>query len=648
MTISSDRTLPLLFEESVQKYAGNVFIWEKKEGEYRGTTYRQIRDLAHCCAAGLLSLGLRKGDRVGLISEGRSEWVISELGILYAGGVNVPLSPKIDEPSELKFRLSHAGCRMVIVSETQSGKVSKLREELPDLEKVILLDGGRAPREGEVPFAHLLENGAEFLAGNRGEFERTWQAIRGCDPANICYTSGTVADPKGIVLTHRNYTANVEQSVALYPLPEWFCTLLILPWDHAFAHTAGIYALASTGSSAAAVQQGKTPMETLRNIPLNIREIRPTFLMSVPALAKNLRKGIESGVRGKGKAAQMLFAVALRTAYAYNAEGWNRGTGWRLLLKPLSGLFDALLFEKVRQSFGGRLEYFIGGGALLDIELQRFFYAIGIPMYQGYGLTEAAPVISANTPKRHKLGSSGVIVPNLEVRICDKAGEGVPPGQQGEIVVRGENVMWGYWKNKKATEETLREGWLYTGDLGYVDQDGFLHVLGREKSLLIGFDGEKYSPEGIEETIVSNSPSIDQIMLYNSQSPYTVALVVPNREALLNWLKRHHLTIDAREGQEGLLKLLEAELGAYRSGGRHAGTFPERWLPSAVALLDEPFTEQNRLLNSTLKMVRGKIVERYRDRLELLHSPGGKGVVNEQNRSVITDWLSGLGPRGSG
>ncbi len=648
MPTSSDMTLPLLFEESVRKFADNVYLWEKMEGRYRGTTYKQVRDLVHRCASGFLSLGLQKGDRIGLISEGRTEWVISELGILYAGGVNVPLSVKIDEPSELKFRLSHAGCRMVIVSESQWAKVARIRDELPDLEKVILLDGGEGLTKREISFNRLLEAGEAFLAGRQEEFERTWQGIRGRDPANICYTSGTVADPKGIVLTHRNYTANVEQSVGLYPLPEWFCTLLVLPWDHAFAHTAGIYALASTGSSAAAVQRGKTPMETLRNIPLNIKEIRPTFLMSVPALAKNLRKGIESGVRERGAVARMLFDVALKTSCAYNAEGWNRGRGWKLLLWPLTRLFDALLFKKIRQSFGGRLEYFIGGGALLDIELQRFFYALGMPMYQGYGLTEASPVISANTPAKHKLGSSGVIVPNLEVRICDEAGKDVPLGRQGEIVVRGENVMWGYWKNEKATRETLKDGWLFTGDLGYLGADGFLTVLGREKSLLIGFDGEKYSPEGIEETIVGNSLYIDQIMLHNSQSPYTVALVVPNRDALLSWLERHHLTVDAPEGQERILRLLDAEVAAYRPGGRHAGMFPERWLPSAVAVLDEGFTEQNRLLNSTLKMVRGGIVQKYKDQLESLCSPRGKEIVNEQNLAVVRNWCKAAEPTESG
>ncbi len=182
----------------------------------------------------------------------------------------------------------------------------------------------------------------------------------------------------------------------------------------------------------------------------------------------------------------------------------------------------------MREAFGGKLKFFIGGGALLDNELQRFFYAIGIPVYQGYGLTEAAPVISANCPEAVKFGSSGKLVKYLDVKICDSDGNTLAPGEKGEIVVRGDNVMKGYWKNQKATEEVLKNGWLHTGDMGYFSPDGFIYVLGRFKSLLIGNDGEKFSPEGIEEAIVEQSAFIDQVMLYNNQDPYTVGMIVPN------------------------------------------------------------------------------------------------------------------------
>jgi long-chain acyl-CoA synthetase len=308
----------------------------------------------------------------------------------------------------------------------------------------------------------------------------------------------------------------------------------------------------------------------------------------------------------------------------------------RTLRGPLHGLLRRVLFSKVRESFGGNLEFFIGGGAYQDIETQRFFYALGIPLYQGYGLSEAAPVISTNTPDAHKLGSSGRIIPNLEVRICDPEGGDLPVGEKGEIVVKGENVMAGYWHNEEATAETIKDGWLFTGDLGYMDSDGFLYVLGREKSLLISGDGEKYSPEGIEEALCSNSPYIEQVMLHNDHDPYTVALLYPSRETLREWLKFQGLSWTTEEGQHAALGLLKDEIDAHLPGGAHGGMFAEQWLPSAFAVLGEGFTEENRHLNSTLKMVRNRITEYYRDRLDHLYTADGRDPSNRRNRTIIS------------
>ncbi|MBM4161552.1 MAG: AMP-binding protein [Ignavibacteria bacterium] len=635
MTNSPPRTIPRLFEDSVQRFSKSVMMWEKKEKSYKGSTYSEIQESVHRCAAGLLTLGIKPGDRIGLIAEGRNEWVIAELGILYAGAISVPLSVKLEERSDLKFRLAHSGCRMVAVSGTQAHKVMKMRVDLPDLQKIILFDPQGTLAEDEIGFSELLERGKDYLRSHREELERTWQSVREDDPATISYTSGTTADPKGIILTHRNYVVNVKQCSRHLPQPEWYSSLLILPWDHSFAHTAGVYLLSSIGASMASVQVGKTPMETLRNIPVNIKEVRPTFLLSVPALAKNFRKNIEKGIGEKGKLIWNLFRKGLEFAYAHYGDGWNGGRDVGKPKHPIYRLCDALIFKKIRASFGGRLDYFIGGAAYLDIELQQFFYAIGIPMYQGYGLTEAAPVISANTPAKHKFGSSGTVLPDLQVKICDESGNTLPVGQKGEIVVKGENVMTGYWQNERATREVLREGWLHTGDIGYLDQDGFLFVLGREKSLLISHDGEKYSPEAIEETIVAHSPLIDQVMLYNNQSPYTVALVVPNKEAILAFLKSKKLSCHTEEGQESTLLLLQSEIDRYRAGNKDAGLFPDRWLPSAVCVLGEGFTEQNRMLNSTLKMVRSRIAEFYKNRIDFAFTTEGKNIRNHQNKTII-------------
>ncbi len=631
------RTIPQLFEESVKRYSNNVLMRQKEKDNYSVTTYSQMRELVYKFSGGLIQLGLRKGDRVALISEGRNDWVMSELAILYSGAVNVPISVKIDELNDLKFRLTHSGCKLVIVSGRQFEKIKKIKHDLPELEKIIVLDKIDNLANDEITKEDVFTLGKKYFEQSGEKFDSIWKSVEENDYANICYTSGTTADPKGIILTHRNYTANVEQSSSLLPVPEWYSSLLILPWDHAFAHTAGIYTLIKNGASMASVQIGNTPLETLKNIPVNIKETKPVFLLSVPALAKNFRKNIEKGIKAKGEKFYGLFQHALKTAYEINGDGFNKPSGLKTLMKkPLLKFYDKILFSKIRENFGGKLEFFIGGGALLDIELQKFFYAIGIPMFQGYGLTETAPVISANVPNCHKLGSSGKLVANLELKICDEKGSTLPVGQKGEIVVKGENVMAGYWKNPEATEESIKDGWLYTGDLGYLDEDGFLFVLGRSKSLLIANDGEKYSPEGIEEALVENSPYIDQAMLYNNQSPYTVALIVPNKDELLKYAKVSGLDIKTEEGQESVLSLIQNEIEKFKEGGEFAGMFPERWLPSAVAVLGEGFTEENKFMNSTLKMVRGKITEFYKSRIDYLLSPEGKIISNHQNKIIIS------------
>lgn len=630
------KSLIQFFEESVEKYSSNVYMWEKPQDKYEGTTYEETKKQVNEFAAGLHKLGIRKGDRLSLISEGRNYWVIGELGILYAGAINVPLSVKLT-PEEIKFRINHSGSRMVLVSSIQGQKLKQVIGECKTIEKVIHFDTQEEYSDKEIHFNEVRKIGREWLEspGNKAKFGEISASIKPDDFANICYTSGTTADPKGIILTHGNYVTNVYQSYSLMDIPSFYKTLLLLPWDHSFGHTCGIYAFMGKGASIASVKTGKTPMETLRNLPSCLKEIKPNLLMSVPAIAKNFRKNIEKGIREKGKMVEILFNHALKISYPYNKEGWNKGQGLQKLKKPLIDLYDKILFKKIRESFGGELDYFIGGGALLDIELQRFFYALGIPMYQGYGLSEASPVISSNSAGRHKLGSSGVLVNNMDLKICDDEGKELPVGQKGEIVIRGGNVMHGYWKNDSATREAIKEGWLYTGDMGYMSKDGFLYVNGRFKSLLIADDGEKFSPEGIEEAISEQSKYIDQCMLYNNQKPYTVALIVPNQHALKVYLEEKNLTADSDEGRRAITFLLENEVNEYRTNGKYGTMFPQRWLPVAIGILEEGFNEENGLMNSTMKIVRGKIMDKYMDLIEYLYTPNAKDVTNERNMEEI-------------
>ncbi len=630
------KSLIQFFEESVEKYNSNVYLWEKPQDKYEGTTYEETRKQVYEFAAGLLCLGVRKGDRISLISEGRNSWVIGELGILFTGAVNVPLSVKLTPP-EIKFRINHSESKMILTSNIQAQKLKQIIDECNTIEKIVHFDTQEEYSDREIHFNEVRKIGREWLESpeNKAKFEEIKSGIKPSDFANICYTSGTTADPKGIILSHGNYVTNVYQSYSLMDIPSFYKTLLILPWDHSFGHTCGIYAFMGKGASIASVKTGKTPMETLRNLPGCLREIKPSLLMSVPAIAKNFRKNIEKGIKEKGKITEMLFNHAIKISYSYNKEGWNKGQGIQKLKKPLIDLYDKILFSKIRESFGGELDYFIGGGALLDIELQRFFYALGIPMYQGYGLSEASPVISSNSAGRHRLGSSGVLVNNMDLKICDDDGKELPVGQKGEIVIKGGNVMHGYWKNESATRETIKDGWLYTGDMGYMTEDGFLYVLGRFKSLLIADDGEKFSPEGIEEAMSEQSKYIDQCMLYNNQKPYTVALVVPNQHALKGYLEEKNLTADSDEGKRAITTLLENEVNEYRTNGKFGDMFPQRWLPVAIGILEEGFTEENSLMNSTMKIVRGKIMDRYKDLIDYLYTPDAKDVSNERNIEEI-------------
>ena len=611
------KTIIDLFEESVSKYSNNTFMLEKVHESFLPTTYAKTKELAVNFGAGLSVIGLKKGDHLSILSEGRNMWIIGELALFYAGGVNVPLSIKLEESNDLLFRLIHADVKILLISARQLSKIRAIKDKLPNITHIILFDKIEKYEDREVYYEDIYKLGEEYLKNNRESFLEIGRSIRNEDIATITYTSGTTADPKGVVLTHRNYTANVEQSLSCITIPSSWRMLIILPLDHCFAHVVGFYIMIASGATVATVQAGKTGMDTLKNIPINIKEVKPHILLSVPALAKSFRKNIENAVKAKGPIVESIFKFGLKCSYIYNKDGWNRGSGLSFLLFPIVFIIKRLIFKKVASAMGGELQFFVGGGALLDKELQRFYYALGIPMYQGYGLSEATPVISTNIPARHRLGSSGILVKPMELKIVDGDGRELPVGSAGEIVIKGENVMAGYWKNPKATAETVKDGWLYTGDLGHMTKEGFLYVQGRFKSLLISSDGEKYSPEEIEEMLVSQSKIIQQVMLHNNQNPYTIAVIVADSSSA--------------NSREELVKLVWDEIEKYKGKGVYSGMFPERWLPATFILADEPFTEQNKMINSTMKMVRSKVEEAYRERIDFAYTPEGKNIFNKYN-----------------
>lgn len=621
-------------EQYTAKYGDETFLREKVDGVWKETSFNTTREEAHILAAGFMSMGLEKGDKVALISEGRNYWIFSELGILYAGAVNVPLSFKLESDTDLTFRINHSDARFVIASQTQIDKIRRVIDRCPKVEKVIVMDPIEL-KDGEIYIGDIMAAGKEYLKEHQDLLLERMASVGPDDYANISYTSGTTADPKGILLTHRNYTANVDQALSVISIDRGDVMLIILPLDHCFAHVAGFYVMMKCGGSIATVPCGKSTVSLLKNIPTAIKEVRPHVLLSVPTLSRNFKKSFDNAIKKSGSFVEKLYEFGIKNAETYNREYYNAGKPcWKMWWrKPINAVIDKLVFSKVREGFGGRIKFFVGGGALLDIELQRYYCAIGMPVFQGYGLSEATPVICSNSMGHARFGSSGRVVKPMDIKICDEDGKEIPNGETGEIVIRGENVMAGYWKNPEATAKTIVDGWLHTGDRGYICKEDpeYLYVTGRFKSLLIASDGEKYSPEGYEDSLADGSKFIETSMLYNNQSPYTVVLVIPNKTLLAEEVKKAGLDPGSLEGKKAQLSIIKEEVDAYRPGGRRAGMFPERWLPASVIVGDTPFTEQNGMLNTTMKMVRGKVEKFYADRIEYAMTVEGKDIMNQKN-----------------
>ncbi|MCQ2158873.1 MAG: AMP-binding protein [Bacteroidales bacterium] len=628
----------------VDKYAGQfksaTFLREKVDGVWTETSFEKTREEGIILAAGFMALGLAKGEKVSLISEGRNAWIYTELGILYAGGVNVPLSFKLESDHDLEFRINHSDSKFIVASESQIEKVRRVIGKCPAIEKVIVIDELEL-QPNEIHLSDVRAMGVEFLKNNKALLDERIASVGPDDYANISYTSGTTADPKGILLTHRNYTANVEQCRSVVKVPNGLTMLIILPLDHCFAHVAGFYFMMSNGGSIATVPGGKNAITMLKNIPVAINEIKPHVMLSVPAISRNFKKNIEAGIKKKGPKVEKLYEFALDNAIKYNREYYNMGKPfvklwWRGILKSV---FDKIIFKPIRENFGGRFMFFIGGGALLDIELQRYFCAIGMPIFQGYGLSEATPVICANSAGKGNaiFGSSGRLVQPMDIKICDEEGKELPHGQTGEIVIRGENVMAGYWKNEESTAKTIIDNWLHTGDRGYICKENprFLYVTGRFKSLLISSDGEKYSPEGYEDSLTDGSKYIDAVVLYNNQSPWTAVVIVPNKPALEEAVRKQGLEPGTDEARRAELQIIQGECDSYRKGGRHEGMFPEKWLPTALVIADTPFTEQNGMMNTTSKIVRGKVEKWYEDRINYAMTAEGKELCNPRNMASL-------------
>ncbi len=640
------RTVLQMLRTSAVQYPKTAYTNQKGDNGWVGLTYPEVLHESRFLAAGLYQLGIEKGDKIAILAEGRNRWLTSEYGILFAGGTTVPLSIRL-LPDEVLFRLNHSESKAVVVTRNTFEKVASIWGQLEFTKKIIFLEDDSILIEKDcekfginiskdvIVYNSLLKSGKHEFENCEDYLDKLESEIAEHDVVTISYTSGTTGDPKGIMLTQLNYYSNCTDAMEYFNVTEGDRIYIILPLDHSFAHTVGIYAGLLRGLSLYFVDARGGGMQTLKNIPINLVEANPHFILTVPAISGNFMTKIKDGVAAKGKLINAIFTAGIHAGMRINRDGFRKaGILTRLVYYLPHKIAEVLIFRKVRKIFGNSIRFCVGGGALLDIRQQLFFSAIGVPVYQGYGLSEATPIISANTADIHKMGTSGKVIPNIDCRIVNSDGTEVASGEKGEIIIKGDNVMKGYYKNPESTAKTVKDGWLYTGDLGFFDQDGFLVVVGRGKALLISGDGEKYSPEGIEEAIQNSSELIFQAMVYNDMRKYTTALVTLNAAKIAKYVEKHRIA-----DSEVLLKAIKHDFYKFKDTVEYRNQFPEKWIPTTFQIIGEPFTEQNLMVNSSMKMVRHKIQEVYHDKIEVMYTPEGSNAVNDLNRQTIKKYL---------
>jgi len=645
-------TVIQLLHDAAKNHGDMAYLGGKNGDKWITYSFSDTDRLSSAFAAALIQKGFKKGDNISILSEGRPSWVISEFGILKAGCVSVPLSTKL-LVDEIVFRLDHSESKALLVSENNLQKVVEalkvvrfkpiliiISDRGPNLEELIKKNSSSI-KNNVLFYEDLVAEGEKLLnqpssGGNyRAKLEEIKQIISIDDTVTISYTSGTTGNPKGIMLSHRNYVHNAVNAMKVVHTEKGWKSLIMLPLDHSFAHTVGLYVFVIRGMSMYFVDAQGGPLAAMRNLPKNLKEVDPDFLLTVPALSGNFMKKMILGISEKGGLIKGIFNAGLKAGIARVGNGYNKPPfSTRLRNYFPWALANALIFPKLRAVFGKDIKFCIGGGALLEIKQQEFFNAIGAPVYQGYGLTENSPIICSNSAAKHKFGTSGVIIPNLDVRIMKDMETECGIGEIGQIVTRGGSVMKGYYRNPEATEETLVNGWLWSGDLGYKDADGFLVVTGREKALLIAADGEKYSPETIEEAVINCSVFINQIMAYNEQCKFTSAIITLNADELKTAVSSKGLGVSSDEDFNKIISLVKSDLSAFAKHSDYMG-IPAQWQPASFAIIPGIMDESNGLVNSTMKLVRHKVREYHKSRFDEIYASGIADPLLAGNREAL-------------
>lgn len=598
------RSLPELLKRQAERHGDLPALRYKKEGTYVSLGYRQYYQRALMAARGLRKLGVEPGDRVAILSENRAGWVIADMGILVARGVTVPVYPT-STPDQVAYVLNHAACKVVFVSTLQQyEKLLEMRREIPEVETVVAFERFIGSRE--LPVIHLYqlsEISFPITDAQRQELEALIELSDARDMATLIYTSGTTGRPKGVMLSHANILTDAWNGLKkLGGLESRETFLSFLPLSHVLERTAGYYAALMGGSEIAFA-------ESIDKVVENIVEVQPTAMVSVPRLFEKIYSRIYENAHQLSALKRRLFHGAVRVGheYVYRKYVQRQPTGW---LGVRYRLADRLVFRKIRARFGGRLRFCISGGAPLDKTINEFMWIIGIPTFEGYGLTETSPAITLSCLEEVRFGSVGRPLEGTEVKTAE----------DGELLVRGPQVMQGYYRDEEATAETFADGWLKTGDIARIDEAGFVTIVDRKKELIVTAGGKNIAPQPLENELKLDK-FISQAYVCGDRRPYLVALLTPNVERLIEFAREKHLDyLD--------LEQLVSHDQVRRLYGERVAQLNAR-LPSyetikKFVLLPQEFSVEGGELTPTLKLRRKVIYEKYRQRLDPLYATGAE------------------------
>lgn len=596
------QTIPELFFQITREFGAGKerpVLLEKVNGKYEGISYQKLFDITERFACGLAALGVKRADKVAIIAENRPEWVYSDMAILGLGAIDVPLYP-ISTADTIEYILNNSESVGLIVSNKfHLNKVLKVRDKCKHLKFIVVMNDDDVSDDPEVySFSSVIDKGTEFKKENPNHFEENANICNENDLCTIIYTSGTTGEPKGVILTHKNIASNVKAAHDIFDIGENDTFLSFLPLCHIFERMAGYYTAFSCGGQIAYA-------ESIEKIATNMVEVKPTIMTAVPRLFERIYSRIKRNVETQPEKKQKIFNWALEVGRDYmDAKKGSEGVPVGLTVKR--ALADKLVYKKLRERTGGNMRFFISGGAALSRDLGQFFESVGILIIEGYGLTESSPVISANRVNDYKFGTVGKPLPGVEVKIA----------QDGEILAFGPNIMQGYYKKKKETDETLKDGWLHTGDIGVFDAEGFLHITDRKKHLFKTTGGKYIAPTPIENMFLA-SKYIDQFVLIGDRRMFLSALIVPDFEALKEFADANRIQYSNEEDlveKKQIYELLDKELGEFQKKLANYERIRK------FKVLDRPFSIEGGEMTPSLKIKRKVIEERYGDLIDDMYS----------------------------